>query len=321
MAGFTPWVDNWMHLGGALCGACIAILLLPQYTTRPPSVYQLRSSGDGGAGGRGSSSVAGNGAGGLHGVMCSPLAATSPLRRRNTMTLHLPPVRQTQQTAGVCGSHHSGREPWREARGDREVVDEVWVEMVAADIRTPSGREARRFEHRTRAPADRAKSSAAAVMAAAAVATISPSSLSSTFRARVHRTCRVLGYADLNPPQHVLLATAATCLLAMLSVALSALSSDVQALLRSCESCRAVSCLEAPEWWSCCAASLPGSCTLSHTAPLVLTASCNVSGMPAFEVICNRTVDTVCAAEWDAWNPDSTASTGELCLRFCLDSC
>ena len=256
---------------------------------------------------------------GLHGVMCSPLAATSPLRRRNTMTLHLPPVRQAQQTAGVRGSHPSGREPWREARGDHE-VDEVWVEMVAADIRTPSGREARRFEHRTWAPADRAKSSAA-VMAAAAVATISPSSLSSTFRARVHRTCRVLGYADLNPPQHVLLATAAICLLAMLSMALSALSSDLQALLRSCESCRAVSCLEAPEWWSCCAASLPGSCTLSHTAPLVLTALCNVSGIPTFEVSCNRTVDTVCAAEWDAWNPHSTASTGELCLRFCLDSC
>ena len=102
MAGFTPWVDNWMHLGGALCGACIAILILPQYTSRPPSVYQLRSSGDGGAGGRGSSSVAGNGAGGLHGVMCSPLAATSPLRRRNTMTLHLPPVRQAQQTAELA---------------------------------------------------------------------------------------------------------------------------------------------------------------------------------------------------------------------------
>jgi hypothetical protein len=76
-----------------------------------------------------------------------------------------------------------------------------------------------------------------------------------------------------------------------------------------------------PGWWSCCAASLPGSCTLEHHGTAMRMANCNVSGMPPFRVGCNRTADLACAERWDAWDPSSAISTNSLCLQLCLDSC
>jgi membrane associated rhomboid family serine protease len=30
LIGLTPWIDNWMHLGGLVVGAAVTALMLPE---------------------------------------------------------------------------------------------------------------------------------------------------------------------------------------------------------------------------------------------------------------------------------------------------
>lgn len=321
--GFTPWVDNWMHLGGALAGACIAALLLPSLNARPPKVYDVRNSTGSGA------TVTAAGAAAAAQRIVSPLAAASPLRRRSSAILHLPTPSVPPAQDVYLGDYDGAAVP----------TD------VATDLRTPSPRQFELMMRQRRAASDKWHPSSRRAARG--------SSGSSVIQATVEvsQPCQVYlmealertGYAHLNRAQRCLVALAAITLSCLMGLALATLSSDAQTLLRSCAACRTVNCIEAPGLWSCCQASLPGSCVLeevdgrtyaetiragSHaTVPErvratqqqmpgpVLLATCNVTGLPLFFSGCDPRVDAACAA----WDPASPASTGGLCRHLCLD--
>ena len=235
-AGLTPWVDQFMHLGGAACGACLTTLLLPQFTPPPPKVYELRQGGASGAGRQASSCRGAS--------LTSPLAATSPLRRRSSMTLHLPPARQAQQYGSALGGGPDA---------------DASLEMVAPDLRTPSPRDVQRLEEQSQ-PFRRSTSTRQCAMAAVTAVAAMASSPEATAAAAAGRragrlagprakaqaptsscVCRLmrgLRYDRLNSAQRAVVGLSAACLLGMLGASLSALSSEVHGLLRSCTACK-----------------------------------------------------------------------------------
>lgn len=90
----------------------------------------------------------------------------------------------------------------------------------------------------------------------------------------------------------------------------AAVSHDMQDYFRQCTFCEAINCVEiswftTEPWWSCCVSRLSGTCTLKEEGFLV-TASCNMSGVPAFSNFCSVT-DSDCNLE----------NTNKLCAKLC----
>ena len=71
-----------------------------------------------------------------------------------------------------------------------------------------------------------------------------------------------------------------------------------------------LNCIEIPGWYSCCIATLPGSCVVESQDSL-LVGVCNVTGLPLFTASCDTRTDAGCS--WDE------ATTSQLCKRLCFD--
>ena len=121
-------------------------------------------------------------------------------------------------------------------------------------------------------------------------------------------------YGRLNWPQRLIVATAALILAGFVAFAVSASSRHVQDLLRSCDFCKALNCIEISGWWSCCMATLPGSCVLELQNDLIFGV-CNVTGLPIFNNSCSVIGDSACS--WDPTNNPTSTST--MCRKLCFD--
>lgn len=126
------------------------------------------------------------------------------------------------------------------------------------------------------------------------------------------------GYSELNTPQRGIVSCAATLLVAIFVASASAASTPtVQRLLRACEVCTKVNCIEidwfsGQPWWSCCVVAIPGTCSITQ-GNASLHANCNVTGLPAFSAACDLT------DPWCSWEPADQASTNRVCKRLCVD--
>ena len=117
----------------------------------------------------------------------------------------------------------------------------------------------------------------------------------------------------LNVAQQAIVAIASMLMLLIILGSASAASSDVKDLLRSCKACSAINCVEFGGWWSCCMASLPGSCTL-EVQNSTLVGLCDLEGVPLFTASCDL-ADPRC--KWDS--SSDPAHTSLMCQRLCFD--
>ena len=92
--------------------------------------------------------------------------------------------------------------------------------------------------------------------------------------------------------------------------------------MRDCAFCRDLNCVEIDwfsgnPWWSCCMATLPGSCLLSHgpgNHSDELIGLCNITGLPVFNASCDMSSDSRCR-----WDPSDPASSSVMCQRLCFN--
>ena len=117
----------------------------------------------------------------------------------------------------------------------------------------------------------------------------------------------------LNAAQQAIVATASMLMLAIVMGSFSVASSDVKDLLRSCKACSAINCIEIGGWWSCCMASLPGSCTL-EVQNSTLVGLCDLEGMALFTASCDL-ADPRC----EFGSSGDPAHTSLMCQRLCFD--
>ena len=268
--GFTPWVDNFMHLGGFVSGGAIGCLLLPQIRANARVVTPERAAA-------------------VAAAADGPMVRSSPLGKRRRV--------QAQRY-------------WQRA-GDKVVGDGAamarMVDEALRNTRTSSSRSLSRSLSRS---SSRGRAAASAAVAAAA---------SSVQPAHAARWLYARACGKLNRAQKAILADAALILFLCVLGASAASSSSVQQLLRSCSLCKSLNCIEidwftAPQpWWSCCLASLPGSCVLElHETRL--HGVCNLTGLPIFNASCELSEPSC------AWAPGGDpAATSLMCQKLCFD--
>jgi len=112
----------------------------------------------------------------------------------------------------------------------------------------------------------------------------------------------------------VVISSIATLALLAATVA-AAVSTDVQEFGRSCEVCENINCIEITlfteqPWWSCCIATVPGTCALEANATYAV-ATCNLTDAAPFQVPCPLS-DEACA-----FSMDDGASINALCAKLC----
>ena len=122
----------------------------------------------------------------------------------------------------------------------------------------------------------------------------------------------------LNPSQKAIVSTAAVVLTILVTGMLAAVASgSALATMRDCTFCKALNCVEldwfsGKPWWSCCMATLPGTCLL-ELGESTLYGLCNITGIPAFNASCSL-LDSRCI-----WDPSDPASASIMCQRLCFD--
>lgn len=103
-----------------------------------------------------------------------------------------------------------------------------------------------------------------------------------------------------------------------IGTAVAVSSSDVRTQFRRCSFCELINCVPM-QWWSCCLTQLSGSCALERTpasnGTYVVTASCNMTGLPPFGSACSSSMDP-----WCSYTPGDREAAGALCARMC-NSC
>ena len=286
LAGMTPWVDNFMHVGGLLAGMALAMLMLPQLGAEQSRLQHLDAvygiaTLDGDAAPR--ARVGPTQARQLDAIQVeaaqtraasvalSPLAIQSPLRRRSTRSLPLPAA---AAAAAVVSTTSTSTHVTCEVGSKRQRVR-------GAVMRTARGVWARSGYGRLTGV------QSVLVLVAAGLA--------------VNGAVGSLG------------AVASTSVQQLLRRGCG-------------RACASLSCVEIGGWWECCAVALPGTCTLEYNTTWLggrvpeqrLVAHCNVSGLPDFTTGCDASTaggDAQCAA----WNPAVPAATSALCQRLCLE--
>jgi membrane associated rhomboid family serine protease len=234
LIGFTPWVDNFMHLGGFFTGLATATLLLPEIRVRATVV--------------------------------DPYASTQEMAAKVRVS--------------ALGRKRKPRVLWHYA-GDRIVGHGAMLSRVVEEARAAAAThiQARlrgRLSRRGRPPR----------------------------HVRLYR--RLCG--KINRVQLSLILAALGLLISLVMGTLAAMASgSTFEVLRTCKACQALNCIDVP-WWSCCIASLPGSCVLEQFET-TLIAQCNLSGVPLFNASCDM-ADGGCT--WES------ESTNFMCQKLCF---
>lgn len=94
-------------------------------------------------------------------------------------------------------------------------------------------------------------------------------------------------------------------------------STDAKALLRQCDWCDSINCVEISLftdrlWWSCCVAQAPGSCALTQNSSHIV-AQCNMTGLGPYTEACAVDADP----SGCAYVKDDASSVAALCDRLC----
>ena len=325
LVGLTPWVDNFMHLGGMVTGAAIACLLLPE----------LRNS---------ARVVTPNTAGRT--LSRAPLVKASPLGRRRRSAADWQRLGDRVMGDGaallravdqaVRESRAAKQSPASKALGGLRskvasaassakrlpAASRAYASGAAARVASSAARISKRSDDlhedafRTPAAARPTHGDKDAPGLAGSSSGDDRSGGGSSMCPPTQSCVRRVGarlFGRLNFAQQAIVATSAVLMLSFTLGSLSLASSDVKELLRSCKACSAINCVEIGGWWSCCMASLPGSCTLEVQQSL-LVGQCKLEGLPPFSASCELS-DERCS--WDfASDP---AQTSLMCQRLCFD--
>ena len=252
LVGLTPWVDNFMHVGGFLTGAAITTLLLPELRVSATVInpYDFDS----------------------HSKIPKKVKVTPLGKKRDSQ------IRQWHRLGDrVIGKGAGFSRAVDEALNEARVAAAIRIQAVVRGNLVRNGRE--------------------------------------PLAERLYR--RLCG--KLNPSQKAIVSTAAVVLAILVTGMLAAVASgSALASMRSCGFCKALNCVEldwfsGKPWWSCCMATLPGTCLL-ELGGSTLYGLCNVTGMPAFNASCSLLSDSRCV-----WDPTDPSSSSIMCQRLCFD--
>ena len=273
LIGLTPWVDNFMHVGGFVTGGALACLLLPELRASARVMMPNESAN------RPRNRLQGR--------------VGSPLGRRRRM--------QVEQW------HRAADRLRGEGAALARTVDDAMrcsrVERLGAGVvRSVTRGRPRSKVH----PAPRANAYTTPDLRQQAQPGATPQAHVQA-RTRYERLC-----GRLNVAQKAVVVVSMLIVAASTLASVSLVSSDFQRSLRACTACSAINCVEldwftGQPWWSCCLATLPGSCTLElHNASIF--GVCNVTGVPLYNASCDR-ADADCA--WDL-------GSSKLCQKLCF---